>query len=113
MYTVSSGPRESQKPGTCTAWATGASIPRHAIERAHTDTNSRARSRKVTMHNRSKSGKRERKIVAQLKNELSSRSSNLKTEDEYDFRNSDEWELYLQGESGGTSRVSREGLPPG
>ena len=53
------------------------------------------RSRKINLHNRSKDADAEKKIVAQLKNELGNRSTNLKTAD--DFRNSNEWELYLQG----------------
>ena len=53
------------------------------------------RSRKINMYNRSKGTNTEKKIVAQLKNDLASRSANLKTED--DFKSSNEWELYLQG----------------
>ena len=53
------------------------------------------RSRKINLYNRSKGRNTEKKIVAQLKNDLGSRSANLKTED--DFKSSNEWELYLQG----------------
>ncbi len=54
------------------------------------------KSRKVNLHNRSES--KQRKMVAQLKEELSNRSANLKTNEKLNFRNSEEWELYLQGE---------------